>query len=150
VVRDKSQGIDESVTHGWITPAKTVEMFISVFWPGVLQSMWTKERMTHSLSFYGFIANVEHPIDQNMISLRSHFSRAVVAHAFNLSTWEAETGRFLSSRPAWSTKWVPGQPGLHRETLSWKRNNKKFSLTLKHKQNQNNFIWQKTKTSYLQ
>jgi hypothetical protein len=25
---------------------------------------------------------------------------------------------YLSSRPAWSTKWVPGQPGLHRETLS--------------------------------
>jgi hypothetical protein len=30
--------------------------------------------------------------------------RAVVAHAFNPSTWEAEAGRFLSSRPAWSTK----------------------------------------------
>jgi hypothetical protein len=30
--------------------------------------------------------------------------QAVVAHAFNPSTWEAETGRFLSSRPAWSTK----------------------------------------------
>jgi hypothetical protein len=44
--------------------------------------------------------------------------RAVVAHAFNPSTWEAEAGRFLSSRPAWSTEWVPGQPGLHRETLS--------------------------------
>jgi hypothetical protein len=28
----------------------------------------------------------------------------VVAHAFNLSTWEAEAGRFLSLRPAWSTK----------------------------------------------
>jgi hypothetical protein len=28
---------------------------------------------------------------------------AVVAHTFNSSTWEAETGRFLSSRPAWST-----------------------------------------------
>ena len=28
----------------------------------------------------------------------------VVAHAFNPSTWEAETGGFLSSRPAWSTK----------------------------------------------
>jgi hypothetical protein len=27
---------------------------------------------------------------------------------------------FLSSRPAWSTEWVPGQPGLHRETLSQK------------------------------
>jgi major histocompatibility complex class I len=26
-----------------------------------------------------------------------------VAHAFNPSTWEAEAGRFLSSRPAWST-----------------------------------------------
>jgi hypothetical protein len=29
---------------------------------------------------------------------------AVVAHAFNPSTWEAEAGSFLSSRPAWSTK----------------------------------------------
>jgi hypothetical protein len=28
----------------------------------------------------------------------------IVAHAFNLSTQEAESGRFLSSRPAWSTK----------------------------------------------
>jgi hypothetical protein len=28
--------------------------------------------------------------------------RAVVAHAFNPSTWEAEAGRFLSSRTAWS------------------------------------------------
>jgi hypothetical protein len=28
----------------------------------------------------------------------------------------------VSSRPVWSTEWVPGQPGLHRETLSW--NNK--------------------------
>jgi hypothetical protein len=42
----------------------------------------------------------------------------VVVQAFNPSTGEAEAGWFLSSRPAWSTKWVPGQPGLHRETLS--------------------------------
>jgi hypothetical protein len=28
----------------------------------------------------------------------------VVAHTFNPSTQEAEAGRFLSSRPAWSTK----------------------------------------------
>jgi hypothetical protein len=28
----------------------------------------------------------------------------VVVHAFNSSTWEAEAGRFLSSRPDWSTK----------------------------------------------
>jgi hypothetical protein len=31
-------------------------------------------------------------------------SRAMVAHAFNPSTGEAEAGGFLSSRPAWSTK----------------------------------------------
>jgi hypothetical protein len=27
-----------------------------------------------------------------------------VAHTFNPSTWEAEAGGFLSSRPAWSTE----------------------------------------------
>jgi hypothetical protein len=48
-----------------------------------------------------------------------------VAHTFNPSTWEAETGGFLSSRPAWSTKRVPGQPGLYRETLSRKTKKKK-------------------------
>jgi hypothetical protein len=32
------------------------------------------------------------------------WSQAVVAHTFNPSTWEAEACRFLSSRPAWSTK----------------------------------------------
>jgi hypothetical protein len=32
------------------------------------------------------------------------FSQAVVAHAFDPSTWEAEAGRFLSSRSAWSTE----------------------------------------------
>jgi hypothetical protein len=54
----------------------------------------------------------------------------VVAHAFNPSTWEAEAGGFLSSRPAWTTKWVPGQPELYRETLSQKTNKqtKKFSI----------------------
>jgi hypothetical protein len=31
-------------------------------------------------------------------------SRAVVVHTFNPSTREAEAGRFLSSRPAWSTE----------------------------------------------
>jgi hypothetical protein len=44
----------------------------------------------------------------------------VVAHAFNPKTWEAEAGEFLSLRAACSTEWVPGQPGLHRETMSRK------------------------------
>ena len=56
-------------------------------------------------------------------------SPVVVAYAFNPSTQEAEAeaeaGRSLSSRPAWSTEQVPGQPGLHRKTLSWKTKNKK-------------------------
>jgi hypothetical protein len=47
-----------------------------------------------------------------------HESWTVVAHTFNPSTWEAEAGRSLRSSPAWSTEWVLGQPGLHRETLS--------------------------------
>jgi hypothetical protein len=36
-------------------------------------------------------------------------------HAFNPSTQEAEAGRFLSSRPAWSTKCVLGQPAGYTE-----------------------------------
>ena len=48
-------------------------------------------------------------------------SWAVVAQAFNPSIWEPEAGRSLSSRPAWSTKQVPGWPGLHRETLILKK-----------------------------
>jgi hypothetical protein len=34
----------------------------------------------------------------------SDLEPGVVAHAFDLSTREAEEGRFLSSRSAWSTK----------------------------------------------
>jgi hypothetical protein len=44
----------------------------------------------------------------------------MVAHTFNPSTREAEAGGFLSSRPAWSTKWFPGQSGIYREALSRK------------------------------
>jgi hypothetical protein len=35
---------------------------------------------------------------------------------------------FLSSRPAWSTERVPGQPELHRETLSRKKKQKTHTL----------------------
>jgi hypothetical protein len=62
-----------------------------------------------------------------VIYLKIPMSREVVAHTFNPSTRETEAGGFLSSRPAWSTKWVPGQPGLHRETLSQK--NQKTTTT---------------------
>jgi hypothetical protein len=58
-------------------------------------------------------------------TIKINYCRVVVVHAFNPSTWEAEAGEFLGSRPAWSTKWVPGQPGLYRETLSQKTKKKK-------------------------
>ena len=32
-----------------------------------------------------------------------------MAHAFNPSTWKAEAGGFLSSRPAWSTEFQDSQ-----------------------------------------
>jgi hypothetical protein len=57
----------------------------------------------------------------------------VVVDAFNTNTREAEAGGFLSSRPAWSTEWVPGQPGLHRETLSQKNQKKKTKKKKKKK-----------------
>jgi hypothetical protein len=44
-----------------------------------------------------------------------------VAHAFSPSTPEAKAGISLSSSPAWSTDQIPGQQGLHRETLSQKK-----------------------------
>ena len=49
----------------------------------------------------------------------------------NPSTREAEAGGFLSLRLAWSTEWVPGQPELHREALSWKTKTNKRTKHLK-------------------
>jgi hypothetical protein len=62
----------------------------------------------------------------------------VVVHAFMPSTWEAEAGAFLSSRPAWSTELIPGQPELHRETLSQKQNKNKNKQTNKKQPPKNN------------
>jgi hypothetical protein len=40
------------------------------------------------------------------IKIKSYFKKSSWAwwHAFNPSTWEAEAGRFLSLRSAWSTE----------------------------------------------
>jgi hypothetical protein len=59
---------------------------------------------------HGTLINNKH--DTNTVLARrdglmlkmSKLAPGVVAHAFNPSTWEAEAGGFLSSRPAWSTK----------------------------------------------
>ena len=74
-------------------------------------------------------------------------SWVLVVHAFNSSTQETEAGRFLSSRPAWSTEWVPRQPGLHRETLSQKtkQNKTKQNKTKQSKAKQSKTKQNKTK-----
>jgi hypothetical protein len=41
---------------------------------------------------------------------------------------EAEAGRFLSLRPALATERLPGEPRLHRETLSLKKQKQKNYL----------------------
>jgi hypothetical protein len=43
-------------------------------------------------------------LNHNKYVKNHNLSQAVVVHTFNPSTWEAEAGGFLSSRPAWSTK----------------------------------------------
>ena len=43
-----------------------------------------------------------------------------MAHTFNPSILETEASRSLSSKPAWSTECILGQPESHRETLSQK------------------------------
>jgi hypothetical protein len=68
-------------------------------------------------------------------TLKTKDKQGMVALTFSPSTRQAEAGGFLSSRPAWSTKSVPGQPGLHRETLS-RKNKQTNKQTNKQKQNQ--------------
>lgn len=56
----------------------------------------------------------------------------VLAHAFNSSTREAKAGRSLSSKPAWSIEQVPGQTGLHRDSvLKTKEKRKKTNMKKK-------------------
>ena len=79
-----------------------------------------------------------------MESIDTYKQKNVVAHAFNPSTQEAEAGGFLSSRPAWATKWVPGQPGLYRETLSQKTKKPKNKQKTKTKKTLYLGSWSKT------
>ena len=51
----------------------------------------------------------------------------MVVHAFNPSTWEAEAGGFLSSRPAWSTEFQDSQGYTEKPCLK-KNNNKKVAM----------------------
>jgi hypothetical protein len=57
---------------------------------------------------------------------------AVVVHAFNPSTWEAEAGGFLSSRPTWSTSEFQDSQGYtEKHCLKKKKKKKKRILEIK-------------------
>jgi hypothetical protein len=87
--------------------------------------MWKSTNLIHNVNKLGknhmiISLNIFNKIQKHFM-LKVLGRPGVVAHTFNSSTREAEAGRFLSSRPAWCTEWVPGQPELHREILSWKK-----------------------------
>jgi hypothetical protein len=55
-----------------------------------------------------FRINKTHKLGRQTIVVKiAYIRQAVVAHAFNPSTWEAETGGFLSSRTAKTTQRKP-------------------------------------------
>jgi hypothetical protein len=60
-------------------------------------------------------------------------SQVAVAHAFPQDSGGSGRWISVSLRPAWSTEQVQGQPGLHRETLSWKKKRKKKKKKSKEK-----------------
>jgi hypothetical protein len=45
-----------------------------------------------------------HRTKDRLTTNKKYHTAKVVVHAFNPSTWEAEAGRFLSLRLAWSTE----------------------------------------------
>jgi hypothetical protein len=59
------------------------------------------------------------PMKNRTVKLSQEVGRnlAVVAHVFNPSTWEAESIRSLSSRPAWSTEEVTRQSYTEKPCL---------------------------------
>jgi hypothetical protein len=52
------------------------------------------------------------------------------ADTFNLSTWEAEAGGFLSSRPAWSTRVNSRTARATQRNPALKKKRKKKSYSL--------------------
>jgi hypothetical protein len=67
----------------------------------VLERIWWKGMCN---TRYRYFLKFGHRKGENCCLKRAKGEPDVVAHTFYPSTGEAEAGRFLSSRPAWSTK----------------------------------------------
>jgi hypothetical protein len=66
--------------------------------------------------FLSFVP-VYHLIQKAISTVKICLWLGVVAHAFNPSTWEAEAGGFLSSRPAWATQKNPASKNQKKKKL---------------------------------
>lgn len=72
------------------------------------------------------------PFNILLILLRLFFKADVEVHTFNPSAWDTEAGGSLNLRPAWCTEQVPGQLGIHSETLSQGGKRKKCNSASEH------------------
>ena len=62
-----------------------------------------KEEQTCPFKISSFLCGKKKPENSFIWGFKNCSIQAVVVHGFSSSTWEAEEGRSLSSRPAWST-----------------------------------------------
>ena len=63
-----------------------------------------------------------------------------MAHTFNLSTWEAEAGKTLSWRPAWSTQPVLDSQGYTEKPCQNKTKQNKKQTNKKTEQNRTEYL----------
>jgi hypothetical protein len=85
------------VTHGEVT---------GQLWESVLYTMWISGIELSWAGLHGevFLVYVFVCVFMCIYVFPTTNSQTVMVNTFNPSTREAEAGRFLSSRPAWSTK----------------------------------------------
>jgi hypothetical protein len=97
--------------------------------------LWARGQPGLQSKFQNSQGYTEKPCHKNKTK-HSNFRPGVVALTINPSTRKVEASRFLSSRPAWSTKWVPGQPGytekpcLEKQNKQTKKKNSNFKFSL--------------------
>lgn len=95
----------------WVVGTTTLLVMICFNIPASALSPWTtcgprKEWLLHFLSPLTLIRTCS----VSVLCLSSYkiitSSQVMAAHTFNPSTWEAQAGLSVSSRPSWSTEWV--------------------------------------------